>query len=179
MSQRNVALLRGVNVGGNARVPMAALRESVQACGNTEVRTYINSGNVLFTDPARRSATELRRSLGERLAADFGFPISVVVLPAARFAAVAAAIPLHWANDTEAKADVVFLLPELDGPDALRHFPRKTFDEVIQVPGALLWRVSRADQSSTGLLDIIGTDVYRQVTVRNVNTVRKLAAMLG
>lgn len=175
---RHVCLLRGINVGGNARVSMAQLRLSVEACGTTHIRTYINSGNVLFTDVSARSVTQLEQTLSARLLQDFGFPIALVVIPAPRFAAIAGAIPAHWANDSEQKADAVFLLPELDTPGVLARFPVRPVDDVIHVPGALLWRVTRADQTRTGLLQVVGTPLYRQITVRNINTVRKLAALL-
>lgn len=177
---RFVALLRGINVGGNARVPMAELRNHWAAAGLSEIRTYINSGNVIFSDPTGRTADELASFLALRLESDFGFPIAVLVVPAPRFTAIAAAIPDHWANDTHHKSDVIFLLPALDGPDAVDRFTVKDgIDEVVHVPGAVLWRVSRANQARTGLLVTIGTSVYRQITIRNVNTVRKLGALLA
>lgn len=178
-ADRFVALLRGINVGGNARVPMAELRRSWAAAGMGDVRTYINSGNVIFRDPARRPAQELATILAVRLEADFGFPVAVLVIPAQRFMAIAEAIPADWANDAEQKSDVIFLLPAADGPDALTRFTVKPgIDQVIHVPGAVLWRVTRTNQPRTGLLNAVGTPLYRQITVRNVNTVRKLGSLL-
>ena len=54
---RFVALLRGVNVGGNKRVPMAELRVALEALGYTNVRTLLNSGNAVFDSTIRLSAT--------------------------------------------------------------------------------------------------------------------------
>lgn len=174
-----VALLRGINVGGNSRVPMADLRRDWAAAGLADIRTYINSGNVIFTDPAGRTADELAGMLATRLEEDLGFPVAVLVIPAQRFLSIAAAIPDEWANDTQHKSDVIFLLPAADGPDALAAFTVKEgIDEVVHVPGAVLWRVTRPNQPRTGLLTSIGTPLYRQITVRNVNTVRKLGALL-
>jgi uncharacterized protein (DUF1697 family) len=66
----HVALLRGINVGGRNRVAMAALREVVEGLGHTEVATYIQSGNVVFTseeaDPVR-IAGALERAIGDQL----------------------------------------------------------------------------------------------------------------
>jgi uncharacterized protein (DUF1697 family) len=75
----HVALLRGINLGGRNKVPMAELREVVTSLGHTEVMTYIQSGNVLFstsgTDTARLAA-----ALEEAIAGAFGITASVVVL---------------------------------------------------------------------------------------------------
>jgi len=81
----HVALLRGINVGGRNKVPMAELREVVTSLGHTGVTTYIQSGNVLFstqeTDTAR-----LASALEEAIASRFGIWASVVVLSRERLA---------------------------------------------------------------------------------------------
>ncbi len=75
----HVALLRGINVGGRNKVPMADLRGVVTSLGHTGVTTYIQSGNVLFT-AAGASTGELAASLESAVAAAFGIPASVVVI---------------------------------------------------------------------------------------------------
>lgn len=70
-----VALLRGVNVGGRSSMPMADLRRVVEGLGYDRVRTYINSGNVLFSTPTRSRdavAAEIRTALGEFAGRDIG-----------------------------------------------------------------------------------------------------------
>ncbi len=88
----HVALLRGINVGGRNRVAMAALREVVEGLGHTEVATYIQSGNVVFTSEEADSATlagALERAIGDRL----GVRPRVVVLSREELARVAADNP--------------------------------------------------------------------------------------
>lgn len=174
----HLALLRGINVGGKHRVPMGDLRASFENAGMADVSTYINTGNVLFTAPDGSPPPELATRLERRLAEDFGFPIPVLVVTGSDLVAVASAIPSSWANDDTQKSDVIFLFPELHGPDALTHFPVKPgIDEVIYESGAVIWRVARQDQPRTGLVTVVGTALYRRCTIRNVNTVRKLAAL--
>jgi uncharacterized protein (DUF1697 family) len=88
----HVALLRGINVGGRNKVPMADLREVVTTLGHTGVTTYIQSGNVLFstadTDTAKLAAA-LESAIGER----FGIWASVVVLSRDDLAEVLAGNP--------------------------------------------------------------------------------------
>jgi uncharacterized protein (DUF1697 family) len=88
----HVALLRGINLGGRNRVAMAALREVVEGLGHTEVATYIQSGNVVFTsgeaDPAR-IAGGLERAIADRL----GVRPRVVVLTCGELAQVVADNP--------------------------------------------------------------------------------------
>jgi uncharacterized protein (DUF1697 family) len=88
----HVALLRGINVGGRNKVPMADLREVVTSLGHTEVSTYIQSGNVLFStaeDDTAKLAVALESAISDR----FGIWSSVVVLSRDELARVLAANP--------------------------------------------------------------------------------------
>jgi len=76
----HVALLRGINVGGRNKVPMADLREVVASLGHTEVTTYIQSGNVLFASASGSTTGELAAALESAIADRFGIWSSVVVL---------------------------------------------------------------------------------------------------
>jgi uncharacterized protein (DUF1697 family) len=75
----HLALLRGINVGGRNKVPMAELREVVTSLGHTGVTTYIQSGNVLFITPESDTA-KLASALEEAITGAFGIWASVVVL---------------------------------------------------------------------------------------------------
>jgi uncharacterized protein (DUF1697 family) len=139
-----VALLRGVNVGGRGTMPMTKLKAAFEDLGCTDVRTYINSGNVVFRD--RRRPTTVARLAEEALGAH------ITVRTLAQMEALCARIPDEWANDNEQKTDVGFAL---DGGDDL------------------LWHALRKD-----LAPREGPGWEREVTARNVNTVRKLLAMM-
>lgn len=78
---RKVALLRGINAGGRCRLPMHELVELFIEAGCTEVRTYIQTGNVVFC--SERGMSELERSLRNRIAERFGFPTDMIVRTAA------------------------------------------------------------------------------------------------
>jgi uncharacterized protein (DUF1697 family) len=103
-----VALLRGVNVGGRAKVDMRLLKEQFERLGCEDVRTYINSGNVLFRDRRRQSTLTrvLEEALGRRVA----------VRSLAEIQELCSRIPAEWANDKVQKTDVAFLL---DGGEEL------------------------------------------------------------
>jgi uncharacterized protein (DUF1697 family) len=75
----HIALLRGINVGGRNKVPMAELRDVVSSLGHDGVKTYIQSGNVLFSTPGHDTA-KLAAALEAAITEAFGFAVSVVVL---------------------------------------------------------------------------------------------------
>lgn len=171
---RYVALLRGINVGGNHTVAMKKLVQVYEDCGCTEVSTYINSGNVLF------SATGARAAIAKKVEAActraFGFTIPTLLIPHADMQRIAKAILTAWTNDENHKSDVLFLFPEADKKGIEKELPWKLEClETKYVPGALMYRVSRDNQNKSQIAKIVAHPLYKQMTIRNVNTVRVLA----
>src|SRR6516162_3649305 len=106
----HVALLRGINVGGRNKIPMADLREVVAALGHTGVTTYIQSGNVLFST-ADADTAKLASELESAIAGRFGIRSSVVVLTRDELAEVLSGNP--YAGEPNLKlVHVVFLSAE-------------------------------------------------------------------
>jgi uncharacterized protein (DUF1697 family) len=89
----HVALLRGINLAGKRRVAMAQLRELLTERGYEDVRTHLQSGNVVLRAPAR--APQLERELAAAIEAEFGFTVPVVVRSAAQLAAIIAEDPFR------------------------------------------------------------------------------------
>jgi uncharacterized protein (DUF1697 family) len=81
-----IALLRAVNVGGTGKLPMSDLKEMCEALGFAGVRTYIASGNVVFS--SRKSESAVKKALEARLEAYAGKPVGVLVRTAAEMQAV-------------------------------------------------------------------------------------------
>ncbi len=106
----HVALLRGINVGGRNKVPMAELREVVASLGHTGVSTYIQSGNVLFSTPDSDNAA-LASALESAISDRFGIWSSVVVLSRDDLARVLAGNP-YPAEPNPKFVHVVFMNSE-------------------------------------------------------------------
>lgn len=171
-----VVLLRGINVGGNRKVPMAQLKLAFMSMHFTEVTTYINSGNVIGSAPFVPDA----RAIEDELERVFGFVIDVLVLTADELVSVARAIPNEWQNDTAQKSDVVFLFDDADSPAITQTIGyRPEFEAMQYVPHALITNISRQNQPKSSLLKLMGTPLYKRMTIRNVTTVRKLAGLVA
>lgn len=114
----HIALLRGINVGGHNKVPMAELRQVVASLGHGEVATYIQSGNVIFT-PSHSAAPELASELEAAIAATFSVRTPVVVLSRDELAEVIRANP--YRDEPNPKfVHGVFLPAEPDDADRKR-----------------------------------------------------------
>src|SRR5512135_851440 len=107
----HLALLRGINVGGRNKVPMADLREVVTSLGHTGVSTYIQSGNVLFST-AEQDTAKMAAALESAIEERFGIWSSVVVLSRDELARVLAANP-YPDEPNPRMVHVVFLNAEL------------------------------------------------------------------
>ena len=177
---RYVALLRGVNVGGNRRVPNDEFRAVLEQLGYRDVMIYINSGNAVFTSDHEPASHEVQAALEIH----FGFGIPTLVLPGEKIQAIAAAIPADWTNDPPVpdksgqKSDVLYLFDEVNSPDILERIGyRPAVETMIYVDGAILANVTRANQSRSSLQRIVGKPLYRHMTVRNTITAKKLAEL--
>jgi uncharacterized protein (DUF1697 family) len=104
---RYIALLRGVNVGGNNRLPMADLRTALESDGLSGVRTYIQSGNVLF-DSSARSEEQLGSRVHDLIATGFGLDVLTIVISAAQLRSIIERTPYGGESDPK-RVHVIFL----------------------------------------------------------------------
>jgi uncharacterized protein (DUF1697 family) len=173
-----VALLRGINVGGNRKIEMPRLKSMFERLAFDGVRTYINSGNVIFRSRSR-DRKALTRKIERAIEEQFGSPVAVVLRTVQEMERLVARIPGDWVNDPQMRCDVLFLWPEFDRRSIVKEFPvNPEVEDVRYVPGAVVWRIDSKNVSRSRRTKIFGTDLYRGLTIRNVNTVRKLAQLM-
>jgi uncharacterized protein (DUF1697 family) len=169
-----VAFLRGVNVGGKGIVSMAAIKEALVALGLSDVRTYINSGNVIFS--TRPSDTQqLTARIEKALEQHTGMAIKVLVTDHKTLQKVVDAIPRNWVDDKTMRTYVLLLWKELDDRTILDRLPiMPGVDELKYTPGAVVWRVDRENVGRSHMNRLVGTPLYKKITIRSANTMRKL-----
>ncbi len=137
-----VALLRGINVGGNNKVSMKDLKASLEEAGFTDVLTYINSGNVILSSSL--STSEVNDLVEKTIKKTFGFVVYALTISSADFQRIAKALPDNWTNDSEMRCDCLFLWKDIDTPDVLDNLTIKPdIDRVKYVQGAIFWSVNR------------------------------------
>ncbi len=167
-----VALLRAINVGGTGKLPMAELRQLCEACGFSNVATYIQSGNVVFRSVLGEAAA--KKTLEQALAVKMGKPFGVMMRGGAEMARLTAEAPypaalpnqlyvifLDAPPDQLAKDRLANLVApggeewELRGRELFIHFPGGVGQSKLKIP------------------------FQKEGTGRNLNTVRKLAEMVA
>ena len=173
-----VALLRGINVGGNSKIEMARLRTLFTDLGYTDVSTYINSGNVIFD--ASDNPQQITNKIEQGIKEVFGLSVPTIVRSKESIEALCQEIPGGWTNDNNQRTDVLFLWQEIDNPSILEYVKHKPdIERVLYLPGALVWNIDRKNVTRGSMIKIIGTDVYKKMTARNINTVRKLHTLVS
>ncbi len=174
-----VALLRGINVGGRGIINMAALKACFEKLGFENVRTLINSGNVIFQTPSGPAA-RLGQTIEAGIRKHCKMDIRVTVRSQKELAAICKKIPAAWVTDTITRTDVMFLWPEVDRPQILAEIPTNpAVDRLIYVKGAVIWNVDRKDYTRSKVPKMIGSVFYKNMTARNANTTRKLLALMN
>jgi uncharacterized protein (DUF1697 family) len=173
---RYLVLLRGINVGGRNKVPMAALRELLESHGHTKVSTYIASGNVILTSD--QSAGAIKRELEEALPKTFKLDselIAVLVLTQAQIRAIVRDRPKGFGDEPDTyNSDAVFLMG-IDTATAMKVFdPRPGVDSVWPGTGVIYSQRLTAQRTKSRLGKIVGTAAYRSMTVRNWATTMAL-----
>lgn len=170
-----LALLRGVNVGGQNVISKSELARCFEELGFTGVRTYIQSGNVLFRAGETRVA-ELTRAVEQRLTERLGQPVRAVVFPRTRYRAAVRAAPAGWGRDDDRKHNALFTLRGTTPRRAVSELPflKPDIESLAIGPGVVFWSISKAHQTRTTWMKLAATPVYRQVTVRNHRTVLRL-----
>ena len=169
---RYVVLLRGINVGGRNKVPMAALRDLLESHGHTKVSTYIASGNVILSSD--QSAAAIKRELEEALPATFELDselIAVLVLTRAQLRAMVRDRPTGFGDEPGTyHSDAVFLM-DIPAAEAMKVFdPRPGVDEVWPGKGVIYSQRLSAQRTKSRLGRIVGTPAYRSMTVRSWTT---------
>ena len=176
---RFLALLRGINVGGNNKIPMAELRALSGEIGWKNAQTYIQSGNLIFEAAGTPAAleAELERAIERR----FGLSIAVLVRAGAAFPAYAMGNPFLEASGTEPNLVMLLLSkapPRKEAAAELRK--RAASGERIAQVGDAVWihyagGVARSKLSPALMDRLVGSTV----TARNWRTVLKLGEMMA
>ena len=176
MEKRYLALPRGVNISGKNKVPMAELRQGLEALGLAEGKTHLNSGNAAFT--CRETETgALAAAIEGMIRQRFFLEVPVFVTEREAPAETLRHAPGWWGTGDPAIYDnLIFLLPPLGPEEALRELgPLKEGLEWAEVYGdAIFWSFRRKDYQKTNWWPRTAkVDIRDRLTIRTANTVRE------
>lgn len=173
-----VALLRGINVGGKNTVGMQALAECFREAGYEQVRTHLQSGNVLFASRSR-SGARLEQGLERMLQQRFDTAIPTIVRSRDELHETVASAPADHGSEA-LRSDVFFLKHPLTADAAMAQMPelRDGVDSITPGPDALYFSRTVAQATKTRITRLMGMPIFQQMTVRSWRTTTRLLELL-
>ena len=173
-----VALLRGVNVGGNNMISMSSLKESFTNMGFKHVSTYINSGNIIFKSKDA-DARKLERKIERMLLSEYQLDSKVVVRSFSEMEQLVKSLPRSWNDDSRWRYYVIFLRHSIDSENILDELPAESdIEQISYHPGTLLWAALISELSRSKIQKLASRKTYQDMTIRNLNTTKKLYELM-
>lgn len=175
-----VVLVRGINVGGKNKVPMAALKKCLEELGFSDVVTYIASGNVIVK--SRKTPVLIKALIEKALPKYFALDselVKVMVLSESQLGSVIKNKPRGFGEAPSLyHSDVIFLI-DITAAKAFAVFdPKEGVDRVWKGKGVIYSQRLSARRTQSRLSKIIASPAYKSMTIRNWNTTVKLFELL-
>ncbi len=178
--KRYIALLRGINISGKNKVPMAELRKCFESLGVMEVKTCLNSGNVIFSS-ADGNVTALTDRVEHMMQREFGLDIPVFIIPQEELADILRHAPEWWGTENQEIYDnLIFILPPATFPDIYYKIgaPKEGLEQIQEYQSVVFWSFSRKNYQKTNWWSKTArADIGSKLTIRTANTVRKIVSM--
>lgn len=168
--------IRGLNVGGKSQVKMSELKSVLEKSGFNNVQTLIQSGNIIFDNPGI-SLPEVSKKVEEIILEHFGIKTRTVVVDAHGLKRIISESPADWTTDQDIRKYIAFTIPPVTPQQFLKVIhPNPNVDRLSVGPGVVYLTTKLEGLSRSAFAKIISSEIYAFLTVRNYNTVHKVAA---
>lgn len=173
--EKYVAFLRGINVGGHHKVPMAKLRKEMSKLGFENIITLLNSGNVIFDSTEKKEKT-IEQILTDHLQTVFGFSVPVLVRKADTIADLVKNDPFQHIEVTkDIRLYVTFLKEKTDVDIKLPWYSEDKSFRIREIQDKTVISVLDLSKSKTvKAMEILGKFFGEGVTTRNWNTIKRM-----
>ncbi len=172
--QRYIALLRGINVGGKNKIAMSELKAVFEEIGFCNVSSYINSGNIIFSSD-NANETEIQKQFEHAIAGKFKLAIAVAIISEQALSDALEHAPAWWGADEQSTHNAIFIISPATAETVLAQVGPATEYELVDSYGQVIfWSAKLKTYARTRWSKIVGTPVYACVTMRNLNTTKKI-----
>jgi uncharacterized protein (DUF1697 family) len=170
-----IALLRGINVGGNNKIAMGSLKACFEDEEFLNVTTYINSGNVIF-ESEENNNVKLAERCEAVLERKFGFSIRVAIIDVDTLKAALEHAPEWWGSDPDSKHNAIFVIRPATPEEVIKAAGeiKPEYEKLYADNGIIFWSAPIKTFSRTRWSKVVGIKAYQNITIRNANTAKKL-----
>ena len=172
---RYAAFLRGINISGKNKIAMPALKAGFEDLGFSDVVTYLNSGNVLFSDQDREEGT-ITNLIETMIHEKFGFLIPVHVVRVDSLRDILEHAPGWWGTEEKEKYhNLIFVLSPAMAEDICRQIgePTKELEKISVYRNVIFWTFERKEYSKCNWWKkTAGAGIGEKLTIRTANTVK-------
>lgn len=174
---RYIALLRGINVGGKNKISMQKLKECFEELSFHEVKTYLNSGNVIFST-SKTNIANMTSSIKAMIQKTFNLDIPVLVISQESLQKVLQKEPSWWdSKGKEIYDNLIFIIPPATFKDIYDNLgkPNDEYEKIENVENFIFWSFDRKNYQKTNWWSkTASSTVSTQLTIRTSNTVKKI-----
>ena len=177
---RYVALLRGINISGKNKVQMAELKKGFEKLDFKEVKTYLNSGNVIFSsdeDDIRRFTNQIEKMIKNQ----FDLHIPVLVISKEELEDILNNTPNWWGSENKEIYDnLIFIMPPTTFAEVFNEIgePKEELEKIKNYKEVVFWSFSRKDYQKTNWWSkTASTNISNKLTIRTANTIKKIVGM--
>lgn len=178
--KRYIAFLRGVNISGKNRVPMAELKKAFDELEFEEVKTYLNSGNVIFSSNENNIGSFTSR-IETMIKNQFGLDIPVFIISKEELEDILQRAPDWWGKGKKEIYDnLIFIMPPATFTEVWGEIgkPKEELEKIKDYKEAVFWSFSRKDYQKTNWWPkTANANISNKLTIRTANTVRKIVGV--
>ena len=176
--KKYIALLRGINISGKNKIAMPLLKSAFEEIGFSEVVTYINSGNVIFSSPSENKA-ELIQTCEAVIADKFDLTIPVTVIAVDELIEIIQHAPDWWDHEKETIHYAIFMIAPMTVEEVFAAVGeiKPEYEKNAHHSEVIFWSAPRKTYNKARWSKISSSSVNNHVTIRNANTVNKLLLM--
>ncbi|RVU55453.1 DUF1697 domain-containing protein [Anaerosphaera multitolerans] len=178
--KRYTAFLRGINISGRNKVPMADLKKEFEKLGFKEVKTYLNSGNVAFSSN-ENDVEKSTRLIETMIKSQFGFDIPVFIISKEKLEDILLNAPDWWGNDNKEIYDnLIFIMPPATFSDVYGEIgePKEGLEKISNYKEIIFWSFNRKNYQKTNWWSkTASAEISAKLTIRTANTVRKIVGI--
>lgn len=180
--KRYVALLRGINISGKNKVPMAELKKCFEALDFMDVKTCLNSGNVIFSG-VDADVVELTDQIERKIQGQFNLHIPVFAILREDLVDILQHAPAWWGTeDKEIYDNLIFIMPPANFQDVYDEIgePKEGLEKIQEYKSAVFWSFSRKNYQKTNWwAKTASANIGSKLTIRTANTVKKIVRIVS